>query len=103
MGTRTRGRTKRSRAAASKKTTCAHCCFHLLDGYLHGQDVPAGCVKEECCRCYATRVIPREQCEEIRQREPKPFAFESKAWVLREEDRCYRIVKRMSTGRMAAA
>lgn len=73
---------------------CKHCCFHLMDGYLHGHDVPSGHVKEECCRCHATRIITREECQEIASRErtrERESDFSHKQWSLTEEDRCRRV------------
>jgi hypothetical protein len=86
---RARARKAANRTRQAARPTCEHCCFHLMDGYLHGKDVPPGHVKEECCRCHTTRVIPREQCAEIQRREPKPIE-RSHGWQLTEADRCRR-------------
>ncbi len=80
---------------------CKHCCFHLMDGYLHGHDVPLGHVKEECCRCHATRIISREECQEIASRErtrERESDFSHKGWSLSEEDRCRRVRKTFDAG-----
>jgi len=78
---------------------CKHCCFHLMDGYLHGHDVPLGHVKEECCRCHATRIISREECQEIASREPaRESDFSHKQWSLTEEDRCRRVKVTFDSG-----
>ena len=83
----------KSKGTAVEATSgCKDCCFHLMDGYLHGHGVPPGQVKEECCRCHATRIIPREECLEIARREPKRESdFATKQWTLTAEDRCRRV------------
>lgn len=76
---------------------CSH-CFHLLDGYLHGHDVPEGHVKEECCHCSATRIIRREECMEITRRSLDPdWNRSSKMWSLSDGERCQRVRKTFDT------
>ena len=102
MKTKSKKKSER-RPRASARPQCKHHCYHLLDGYMHGRDLPPGMVKEECCHCEGTRIIPRGECAEIarKERERTSTYEQSVCWRLTEPCRRTRVTFDAGRGRAA--
>jgi hypothetical protein len=103
MKTKAKKRTREKAAHTPRRAVCEHHCYHLMDGYLHGRDVPPGMVKEQCCHCSGTRVIPREECVEIaREERERSHGYEpGVSWRLTEPCRRTRVTFDAGGGKAA--